>query len=301
MADDVFEGIENALSIIVSTTERSESMKKELKQTTFEIVGTLRKLIVKLTVSRDSKTSAISELEARVSKMKAELDACRGRNAEVHGEPFLTRRQEPAKITARDVAPSGGRDRKLYSEALRLQKNSKLFKQTVTAKGNQSPETIKGLLKSKINPTEIKVRTNTFKSFKNGKVLIKTNSKKEIEVLEKDINAKCEGQLEANIHKLRNPRLVIFNIPEDIPTGNLEDTLIAQNPDLNLKKGDIHARFSYVTKKQIRNLVMEVGAQTRKLLLQKKVRLGWLLRKIEDYLVANRYFKCSSFNHRFRE
>jgi hypothetical protein len=50
-----------------------------------------------------------------------------------------------------------------------------------------------------------------------------------------DINAKC-GQLEANIHKLRNPRLVIFNIPEDIFTGNLEDNLIAQNPYLNLKK-----------------------------------------------------------------
>jgi hypothetical protein len=94
---------------------------------------------------------------------------------------------------------------------------------------------------------------------------------------------------------------VIFNIPEDISTGNLEDTLIAQNPELNLKKGDINARFRYVTKKQIRNMVVEVGAQTRKMLLQKKVKLGWLLCKIEDYLVANRCFKCSRFNHRFSE
>jgi hypothetical protein len=79
--------------------------------------------------------------------------------------------------------------------------------------------------------------------------LIETNNKEEIEVLDKGINAKCEGQLKANIHKLRNPRLVIFNIPEDISTGNLDDNLIAQYPDLNLKKGDINARFSYVTKK----------------------------------------------------
>jgi len=233
--------------------------------------------------------------------MKAELNACRGRNAEVHGAPSLTRHQEPAEMTERDMAPSGGRDRKLYLEALGREKNSKLFKLTVAAKGNQSPETIKRLLKSKINPTEIKVGINTFKSLKNGKVIIETNSKEEIKVLEKDINSKCEGQLEANIHKLRNPRLVIFNIPEVISTGNLEDTLIAQNPDLNLKKGDINARFSYVTKKQIQNLVMKVGAQTRKLLLQKKVKLGWLLCKIEDYQVANRCFKCSRFNHRFRE
>jgi len=66
--------------------------------------------------------------------------------------------------------------------------------------------------------------------------------------------------LEVNIHKLRKSRLVILNIPEDISTGNLEDTLIAQNPDLNLKKVDIQVKFSYETKKHIRNLVMEVGA-----------------------------------------
>jgi len=46
---------------------------------------------------------------------------------------------------------------------------------------------------------------------------------------------------------------------------------------------------------------MEVEAQTRKLLLQQKVKRGWLICKIEDYLVANRFFKCFRFNYRFRE
>ena len=46
---------------------------------------------------------------------------------------------------------------------------------------------------------------------------------------------------------------------------------------------------------------MEVEAQTRKLLLQHKGKRGWLICKIEDYLVANRCFKCSRVNHRFRE
>ena len=55
-----------------------------------------------------------------------------------------------------------------------------------------------------------------------GKALIETNTKEEIEVLEKHINTNCGGYLEANIHKLRKPRLVILNIPEDISTGNLE-------------------------------------------------------------------------------
>jgi len=93
------------------------------------------------------------------------------------------------------------------------------------------------------------VGINTFNSLKNEKVLIETNSKEEIEALGKVINVKCGDKLEANIHKLRNIRLVIIKIPEDISTENLEDTLIAQNPDLHLVKEDIKAKFSYETKK----------------------------------------------------
>jgi len=132
-------------------------------------------------------------------------------------------------------------------------------------------------------------------------VLIKTNNIEEIEALEKDINTKCKGKLEANAHKLRNPRLVIINIPQEISIGNLEDTLRAQNTDVNLKQGDINAKFCYETRKHTRNLVMEVSAQIRKLLLHKKIKLGWQICKIEDYVVATRCYKCSRFNHRARD
>jgi hypothetical protein len=48
-------------------------MKKDLKLTIFETVSNLRQLFVKLKDSSDSKSSAISELETVVTKMKAEL------------------------------------------------------------------------------------------------------------------------------------------------------------------------------------------------------------------------------------
>ena len=41
MAEEVGEGIENALNLVVLTTERSGNMKKELKQTIYETVSTL--------------------------------------------------------------------------------------------------------------------------------------------------------------------------------------------------------------------------------------------------------------------
>jgi hypothetical protein len=81
------------------------------------------------------------------------------------------------------------------------------------------------------------VGINSFKSLRDGTVLTETGSKEEVEALEKDINANCGEKLEVDIHRLRGPRLEIFNIPEDISAWNIEGTLIAQNLDLNLKAG----------------------------------------------------------------
>ena len=122
---------------------------------------------------------------------------------------------------------------------------------------------------SKINSTDIKVGMNSLKILRDGRVQIKTGSYEVNETPTRDINDKCGDKLEVNVHKLRNPRLVIYNIPETISIRNTEDTLLVQNPELNLKTGDITAKFSYETKRRTRNLVIEVSAHTRKLLIKR--------------------------------
>jgi hypothetical protein len=54
--------------------------------------------------------------------------------------------------------------------------------------------------------------------------------------------------METNIQRPRKPRLKIHNISEDIYTHNIEDTLIVQNPDLGIEKGEIISKFTYETK-----------------------------------------------------
>ena len=300
MADEVWEDVTSALSTILTTAEKSGNLKKELKNTISETVSTLRKLIVKLKDISDNKSKAITELQTTVTKMKAQYEDGSEKYNKGHAAPSLIPRQEPAGSSAQETAPPGDKKAKLYSTVLLNKPHQQCFKITVKSKDNHSVEAIKGILKSKINPTDIKVGINSFKALTDGRVLITTSSKEEAETLETDIKTKCGEKLEANFHRRRNPRLIILNIPEDITTENVEGTLITQNPDLNLKTGDINAKFSFVTKKHARNLVIEVTAQTRKLLLQKKVKLGWLICNVEDYLVVNRCFKCSKFNHRFQ-
>jgi hypothetical protein len=50
--------------------------------------------------------------------------------------------------------------------------------------------------------------------------------------------------VEVNMQKLRNPRLVLLNIPDVIMLENVEGTLIIQNPELDLKRGTLGQNFA---------------------------------------------------------
>lgn len=69
----------------------------------------------------------------------------------------------------------------------------------------QLTEEIKELLRSKIDPINMKIGIRTFKNLKNGNVLIETDSKEEIEILNYQIHDKCGDQLEISAQKRRNP------------------------------------------------------------------------------------------------
>jgi hypothetical protein len=48
-------------------------------------------------------------------------------------------------------------------------------------------------------------------------------------------------------------------------------------------------------------MVIEVGSETRKKLVHRKLKIGWLICNVDDYLVAKRCFRCSRFNHTHQE
>jgi hypothetical protein len=57
---------------------------------------------------------------------------------------------------------------------------------------NKSTEEIKNLLRAKIDPVNMKIGIKTFRSLKNGNVLIEADSKEEIEIL--NTNAKTSSK-----------------------------------------------------------------------------------------------------------
>ena len=155
MADDVNEGIENALNVIVSTTGSSGNMKKELKTTIFDTVSILRKLFVKLLDTNESNARKITELERQIANTNGVGGEVTGRTNNYIAEPSsaLAEMQgantnayrgevmgrinnyisEPSSAPARasycqldrTVSPPGGGKVMLYSEAVEVRTRQK--------------------------------------------------------------------------------------------------------------------------------------------------------------------------------
>jgi len=92
--------------------------------------------------------------------------------------------------------------RRMYSECLggsQLKKSEpKAFRFTVKSKDSHGIELMKAMVKTKVNPVEMRIDITTFKGLRNGRLLIETHNRNEIEVLSKTINETCGDELEAS-------------------------------------------------------------------------------------------------------
>ena len=196
-------------------------------------------------------------------------------------------------------APPVSRMRNSYaSTAKALQSTEKNYKLMLKSKLNESPEAMKVLMKRHINPTELKVGVNSFKALKDGRIMIESRKKEDIEVLSREIEKQCSQQIEVNIPKLRNPNVIIFNVPDDVTVENAAAIITSQNAELNLLEGSLRPRFIFKTRKIIRNLVMEVKPECWRTLVERKIKIGWQICNVEDYVKVNRCYRCSKYNHR---
>ena len=91
--------------------------------------------------------------------------------------------------------------------------------------------------------------------------MIEGSSQNEIEVLWDNICGKYGEDLDVNTQKLRNPRLYLLNIPEDITLDNFQKRITVQNPELDFKEGD-RAKCCYTSKRERRKLVINVESGT---------------------------------------
>jgi hypothetical protein len=108
-------------------------------------------------------------------------------------------------------------------------------------------------------------------------------------------------QAAGNNNTQRKPRLIIYNVSEEITTENAAAIIKAQNPETTRNGEDIVAKFRYKNRKGSYNLVIEVGPQTRKHFHQTKLKIGWEICNVVDYLDPTGCYRCSPYNHKHND
>jgi hypothetical protein len=157
-------------------------LSKDLKQNIVDLVSTLRNIFVKLKNNAEEHIVKITQLESEVNKVKAELQESRVIKLSARVLPSRGGTGQTPITSVKHQQPSSGGAKKLYSEVFSIGFD-KRYKLTVKSRFNQSAEMIKSVLETKVNPTEMKVGIKTFKSQKDGQVLIEVGSLDEINLL----------------------------------------------------------------------------------------------------------------------
>jgi hypothetical protein len=149
--------VNDALEMLLSITEKSGNLRKDLKNDIHESVSTLRK--------------AFDLIYKQLDSVKEEYNSCREEvkntmKGEGTGGIIQTNEQVAASIdytlqawnNNMQIVPPIGGGRKLYSEVVKNKDNNKRYKITLKPKDTTTtPEQIKSQLKNSINPTEIKL------------------------------------------------------------------------------------------------------------------------------------------------
>jgi len=67
---------------------------------------------------------------------------------------------------------------------------------------------------------------------------------------------------------------------------NVRETLMKQNPEINLNDRILDPKFCYTINRGNRNLVIDMDSCTRIKLLQTRVKMVWTVCKLDDYIAA---------------
>jgi len=182
MARDLEDAFQISLQTLINVTEKSGNLRKDLRDDIMKSVSTLRGVYNTIKANLEEKVRKLDSLGSRTDNTSVVI-------------PEVTTQIKK---------------KKMYSEVLsgNKQKNAeqKTFRLTVRSKSSHSIDHIKNLVKTKVNPVDMKIGITTFKGLRNGQLLIETQNKTEIDALSKTINEVCGEELKASTPRRRNPR-----------------------------------------------------------------------------------------------
>ncbi|KAJ9594730.1 hypothetical protein L9F63_013940 [Diploptera punctata] len=165
---------DSALEKLIEVTEKSKKLRSDLKQDIMQAVSELRTSFCNLMNEVEEKNKTISVLAEKVKKAEEIHNDVTGNRSLVgaigHHAPSV------CGSSNYSAAVRGNRPQTIY------EKNYKLV---LKSKQNESTDAMKVLLKRNINPTQLKVGIRSMKALRDGRLIIESGKKEDIDILKK--------------------------------------------------------------------------------------------------------------------
>lgn len=152
----------------------------------------------------------------------------------------------------------------------------------------------------KIDITKLGVGITKMKKMTRGTVVIEYENRVQAEKLKKEVVKDLGRKYEIQVPKKRKPKVKMFDVDkEDCENEQIFWEKIEEQNEMqrNTIKGKIIRKVTKANyKKTI--VIAEVNAEIReKLLLMEKLKIGWNMCKVQDYIGIIRCYKCCGFYH----
>lgn len=171
----------------------------------------------------------------------------------------------------------------------------------IKSKTPQEIKKIKEEITKNIKPAELKIGVKNIIPAKNGSIIIKCQSKTDVEILQNEAKKKLDSKYNIEITKMRNPRIKIFGYEGELSRKEIEECIKYQNQFIDKEE---FLNITYVKKTKYKGSVI-FGECSPKvfhtLMKEKKLFIEWQRYTIYEDLEIPRCFKCQQYFHKTKD
>ena len=154
---------------------------------------------------------------------------------------------------------------------------------------------IKNAIKTNIDPVELEVGISKMKTIKNG-LTITCETKEESEKIQKEFESKMGINYEIKHIERKKPKIKIVGIDEELTKDELKRKIKNQNSAVKMSDMEIVVIKKMKTKYMA---IVEVDAGVYDIIMKMgKLKIGWCLCPIYEYVSVLRCYKCFGYNHK---